>query len=260
LDTGARFSVVIPAYNAAATIVAAVGSCVHQSYAPFEVIIVNDGSIDDTEAIVKGEFGDKVRIIGLPNNVGPSAARNAGLAIATGTHIAFQDADDVWHPEKLEYIAGILDQNSHIRFLFHPYTLSPMDFYVNEKMLRPTPYPFFKLLLSNPIGTPCVVMRRDKSIRFDERLHYMEDYELFLREAWLHKVYRIAAPFTRIGRPILSAGGQSSMRWRMRTGEMRAWRVFAWRHPAFIIVLPLLFGLALIKHFVKSFLPPRTNY
>jgi glycosyltransferase involved in cell wall biosynthesis len=255
-----RFSVIIPAYNAAATIVAAVDSCVRQIYTPFEVIVVDDGSTDGTVGILESSFGDKVRIVSLERNAGPSAARNAGLAVATGTHIAFQDADDLWHLEKLEHIASVLGKRPEIRFLFHPYTLSPVDFTVVREMLKAEKYSFGKLLLSNPIGTPCVVMQRDPAIRFNERLHFMEDYELFLREAWAHGVYRITAPFTKVGRPILSAGGQSSQRWKMRVGEMRAWRAFAWRYPVFIIVLPVLFGFALIKHFVKSFFPPRTNY
>ncbi len=255
-----RFSVVIPAYNAAATIVGSVTSCLEQSYAPHEVIVVDDGSTDDTAALLEAAFGGRIKRIALARNSGPAAARNAGLAHASGTHIAFQDADDLWHREKLACLAGILAKRPEIRFLFHPYTLSEVAFAVGEDMLEPRPYPLWKLLLSNPIGTPCVVMQRDGAIRFDECLHYMEDYELFLREACRTGVFRIAAPFTRVGRPILSPGGQSAKRWQMRRGEIRAWLRFAGAHPQFYPLVGPLILFALLKHLAKSFFPPRTNY
>ncbi len=254
------FSIIIPAYNAAATIVASVRSCLEQTEPPAEVIVVNDGSTDETEALLRETFGDAIRIIALERNVGPSAARNAGIAVATGTHMAFQDADDLWHREKLASVAKILSANPEIHFLYHPYTLRSIEFSVEAEMMQPQRFSMWKLLLSNPIGTPCVVMRRDDALRFNERLRHMEDYELFLREAEKHGIWRIAAPFTQLGRPILAAGGQSSNRWKMRRGEIRAWLMFASRHPQYYpVVLPLiLFSLA--KHLVKSFFPPRANY
>lgn len=254
------FSVIIPAYNAAATIVASVRSVLEQTEPPAEVIVVDDGSTDKTQALLHDAFGDAIRIISLERNSGPSAARNAGLAAASGTHIAFQDADDHWHRGKLASVAKILAAKPDIHFLYHPYTLRSIDFSMDEGLLRPERFPMWKLLLSNPIGTPCVVIRRDKALRFDERLRHMEDYELFLREAQKHGVWRIAAPFTQLGRPILAAGGQSSSRWRMRRGEIKAWLLFARRHRQYyFIVLPLIL-FALAKHLVKSFYPPRTNY
>ncbi len=254
------FSVIIPAYNAAATIVASVRSCLEQTEPPAEVIVVNDGSTDKTELLLRETFGDAVRIVSLENNSGPSAARNFGIAAAIGSHIAFQDADDLWHREKLASVAKILTSQPDINFLFHPYTLRNIDFPVDESMLQPERFPMWKLLLSNPIGTPCVVMRRDNGLRFEERLRHMEDYELFLREAAKHGVWRIAAPFTQLGRPILAAGGQSSNRWKMRRGEIKAWLIFArWRPQYYSVVLPLIL-FALAKHLAKSFLPPRTNY
>lgn len=257
---GATYSVIIPAYNAAATVVASVESCLQQTLPPFEVIVVDDGSSDNTPDLLRSHFGDKINLISLPDNSGPSAARNAGLAIASGSHIAFQDADDLWHHEKLASIDTVLKKNPAIEFLFHPYTLAKVDFEVTEAMLQPKQFPLWKLLLSNPIGTPCVVMRWDRNIRFNERLHYMEDYELFLREAAKCSVYHIDAPFTQLGRPILSSGGQSSNRWRMRVGEMRAWWSFVKHNPAYLILLPFLILFALAKHLVKAFFPPRANY
>lgn len=254
------YSVVVPAYNAAKTIVAAIECCLKQTRPPEEIIVVNDGSTDDTVAILQSHFANRVNLIFLPQNSGPAAARNAGIAAASSQYIIFQDADDTWHPEKLECIDAILSKYPRILFLFHPYTLRSIDFQVTKEMVLPRKYPMWKLLLSNPIGTPCVVMYRDQQLRFNERLRFMEDYELFLREAATHGVYQISAPFTQLGRPILSEGGQSSRRWKMRVGEMRAWWFFAKQKPLYLPVLPVLVLFALSKHIVKSFFPPRTNY
>jgi glycosyltransferase involved in cell wall biosynthesis len=255
-----RFSVIIPAYNAAATIVAAVESCLSQTYPTHEVIVVYAGRTDGTRSFLYARFWLTIELFVLAQYSGPSAARNAGLRAATGTHIAFQDADDVWHREKLARVADVLHHHPHIRFLFHPYTLAPVDFPVGPGMMRPARYPFWKLLLSNPIGTPCVITARRATFRFNERLRYMEDYELFLRIAWQYGAYRINAPFTQLGRPILSQGGHSSSRWKMRVGEIRAWWSFTKRQPVFFPVLAPLILFALTKHAVKSFFPPRTNY
>lgn len=259
MSSGIRFSVVIPAWNAERTIVASVDSCLEQSYPPHEVIVVDDGSMDGTKALLEARFGDRIRLI-VQKNAGPSAARNTGISVATGTHIAFQDADDIWHPQKLQILASTLAQHPEMRFLFHPYTLAEVKGSIPQADRQPAPFPLWKLLLSNPIGTPCVVVDRSIIEPFDERLHYMEDYELFLRLAGKHGVYRIGAALTQVGRPILSKGGQSSRRWKMRVGEMRAWSAFAKRHPAYWPLVPVLSGFALLKHGIKALLPVRTNY
>ena len=93
-------SVVIPAYNAGRYIDEALESVLGQTHRRVEAIVVDDGSTDDTRARVQA-YGDRVRYLGQ-TNAGVGAARNRGLAAATGDFIAFLDADDVWRPEKLE--------------------------------------------------------------------------------------------------------------------------------------------------------------
>src|SRR4051812_47028253 len=82
-----RFSVIIPAYNAVSTIEASVESCLGQSYPAFEIIVINDGSSDGTGELLESRFGRKIHLVNLTPNMGPSAARNSGLRLATGTHI-----------------------------------------------------------------------------------------------------------------------------------------------------------------------------
>lgn len=93
-------SVIIPTYNRAGTIAKAVSSVLAQTYREIEVIIVDDGSTDDTPAVLDG-YGTRIRVI-RQSNAGPSAARNRGAAEARGEYLAFLDSDDEWLPEKIE--------------------------------------------------------------------------------------------------------------------------------------------------------------
>ena len=93
-------TVAIPAFNAGRTIGAALQSVFAQTYRDYEVIVVDDGSTDDTASQV-AEWGDRVTYVYQPN-CGPAGARNEALRLARGRFIAFLDADDVWLPRKLE--------------------------------------------------------------------------------------------------------------------------------------------------------------
>jgi len=101
-----RVSVIIPAYNAAATIAATVESVLAQSFRDFEIIAVDDGSTDHTREILAG-FGVRVRLIEQHND-GPAAARNVGARASAGDLLAFLDADDLWRPTMLERAAAAL--------------------------------------------------------------------------------------------------------------------------------------------------------
>ncbi len=245
-----RFSVVIPAWNASRTVVEAVRSCLAQTVPPQEVLVVDNGSTDGTAAVLEAAFGSRIRLIRLPENRGPSGGRNAGMDAATGTHIAFQDADDRWHPRKLERMAAALQEHPRAALLFHRFTLSETDWQAAGD--APVPlrrHPFWKMLLRNAVGTPCAVVRRSgMPVRFDESLRHAEDYDFFLRIASREPVWLLDAPLTLLGRPVLSAGGQSSDRRAMRRGEARAWLKLARARPELAPLLPLLLLWGLLKH------------
>ena len=95
-------SVVIPSYNRENTISNSIESVLKQTYSDIEVIVVDDGSTDKTEDIVKGIGDNRIRYIKLEKNSGACVARNIGIMNANGSYIAFQDSDDIWHPDKLE--------------------------------------------------------------------------------------------------------------------------------------------------------------
>ncbi len=99
-----RFSVIIPLYNKAPYIGRALGSVLRQSRNDYRVIVVDDGSMDDTATVI-GRYGGRVRyhrVDDRSGNIGPSAAKNIGVTLATAPWIAFCDSDDVWLPRKLE--------------------------------------------------------------------------------------------------------------------------------------------------------------
>jgi glycosyltransferase involved in cell wall biosynthesis len=100
----------MPAYNAVATLDAAIGSVLAQSYRGLELIVVNDGSTDGTAELLRG-YGDAIRAIAQENG-GAASARNAALGIARGEYIAFLDADDLWRRELLARLVPVLEADS----------------------------------------------------------------------------------------------------------------------------------------------------
>ena len=95
-----RVSVIIPSFNRAHCIAGSVESVLAQSFQDLEVIVVDDGSTDNTQEVL-ARFGNRIRVI-RQDNGGVSAARNAGMRAARASWIAFQDSDDMWRPEKLQ--------------------------------------------------------------------------------------------------------------------------------------------------------------
>lgn len=170
-----KISVVIPAYNAEATVAKTLESVLAQSLPAHEVIVVDDGSRDNTSDVVE-KFAPQVRLI-RQENAGPSAARNHGIREATGDWIALLDADDTWWPEKLEKQAAHLADDVA---LVHCYA-SPNDCYTHDMT-------FESLWVHNYIGTSTVVMSKalfEELGGFLEDRKYIgaEDYNMWLRLA-----------------------------------------------------------------------------
>ena len=114
-----RFSVIIPAFNSAATLARAIDSVRLQSWPVQEIIVVDDGSTDTTAEVAAG-FGEGVRLI-QQNNSGVSVARNAGAAAATGDWLAFLDADDWYTPDRIRLHAEWIDEDAELDFLTGDY-------------------------------------------------------------------------------------------------------------------------------------------
>lgn len=104
-----KVSIIVPVFNGAATIGRALDSVFAQTLTDFEVVVSDDGSVDDTPAVLAG-YGPRIRVVSQPNR-GPSAARNAGIRASSGEYVAFLDADDEWMPQMLARCAAVLDQD-----------------------------------------------------------------------------------------------------------------------------------------------------
>jgi glycosyltransferase involved in cell wall biosynthesis len=109
-------SVIIPVYNGAAYLAEAITSALQQTYAPYEVIVVDDGSTDGSAAVAEA-FVPRVRVI-RQANAGCGAARNTGVRNASGSLLAFLDADDLWTPEKLAWQVAALDETPAPELVF----------------------------------------------------------------------------------------------------------------------------------------------
>jgi glycosyltransferase involved in cell wall biosynthesis len=113
----ARVSVIIPAFNAAATLAAAIDSALEQRFdGTLEVIVINDGSTDATPLVI-GRYSERIRVIEQENR-GPASARNAGTKIARGDYVAFLDSDDVWLPGKLLATLPILETEPKVILVY----------------------------------------------------------------------------------------------------------------------------------------------
>jgi GT2 family glycosyltransferase len=188
------FSIVVPAYNAAATIGSAVGSALAQTRSELEVIVVDDGSTDATADRV-AQIGDpRVRLISQPNR-GLPAARNAGIASARGRFVSLLDSDDLLLPRYLECCQQALERAPGTGFAYtDAYVFDPVAGRVRRRtaMARanpPVPPPsrppdFLIDLLQRNFVYVAVTIRADVLAEvggFDERRTSAEDYELWLR-------------------------------------------------------------------------------
>ncbi len=200
-----KVSVIIPVYNSEKTISEALDSVAAQTYAGYEVIVVNDGSTDQSEGVIKKYMRPPLNITYVEQvNKGPAAARNAGLRLAKGELVAFLDADDLWDKDKLATAVEAMDANPQAKLVFTDMRHMVNDSLVHSSYLRERGYRhlggghiYDNLLKGNFIFTPTVVLRRDalnETGLFDERLPIAEDYDLWLRIARRYPVYFIDRP------------------------------------------------------------------
>ncbi len=107
-----KISVVVPTYNSEKFVCRAIDSILRQTYSPYEIIVVDDASSDNTVNVVQKRFGDKIRLLKNQTNQGAAATRNVGIKAARGDWIAFLDSDDEWMPNHLECVVEIITKYS----------------------------------------------------------------------------------------------------------------------------------------------------
>jgi glycosyltransferase involved in cell wall biosynthesis len=227
----APVSVVIPCLNCEGTIDRALNSVSQQTWQPKEVILIDDGSTDQTLSKLQerraGLGPSWTKILEMGENKGPGAARNAGWDVATQPYVAFLDADDAWHPLKVEIQLEYMQDHPEVAITGHRsiwlqkgenppplqdrYTIKP----VTKRMM----------LVSNYWSTPTVMLKRDLDFRFEPTKRYSEDYLLWLQIIFseyeatcidLDLAYLYKAPY--------GSKGLSSQLWAMERGELDTYR------------------------------------
>lgn len=149
-----RISVVVPAYNAAKTVSATLDALLAQSCPALEIVVVDDGSKDETREVLAA-YRDRVRLVFQPNG-GVSAARNRGVAETIGDWVAFCDADDLWHKEKLKVMSAVLSSAPDVDLAFHEFW-TVIDGRVAEARATHSPHTMFPLFREFDISIPRIL-------------------------------------------------------------------------------------------------------
>ena len=192
-----NISVIIPTFNRKETLKRAIQSVVMQSYTPYEIIVIDDGSNDGTKEWLKDNFPNVKYIYQM--NSGVSSARNKGIKFARGDWIALLDSDDEWLPSKLKDQANEIELNPAAKFLHTNEIWIRNGVRVNQmkKHKKYGGYIFEKCLDMCRISPSSVLIKKDifdEFGMFDETLKVCEDYDLWLRFASKYPVHFLDQP------------------------------------------------------------------
>jgi glycosyltransferase involved in cell wall biosynthesis len=189
-----KVSVIIPTFNRERLVGRAIESVFQQTYTDYEIVVVDDGSTDNTTDVLK-RFNGKIRYF-YQKNAGISGARNRGLREATGEYIAFLDSDDTWVPEKLAVQVEVLDRDKEVGITYSRMLILNEDgkrcgYKPDEKTGRD----FLELIeIRGDIATSTVMTRKecfDRVGTFDPDLPPMEDFDMWLRIAKFYKIHEV---------------------------------------------------------------------
>jgi len=201
---GKLVSVVIPTYNRANIITDAVNTVLKQTYQNFEILIIDDGSTDNTENIIKEIQDQRIKYIYQENN-GPAKARNNGIKHSKGEYIVFLDSDDLWHPELLEKHIKILNANSNIGMVSNHSLYKTFDGqYIRKKTCQAkNNKEYLRYILTEPDkaypGPSTTMFKREcfeKVGYFDETLDFCEDWDMCFRVALFYEFHCINETLT----------------------------------------------------------------
>lgn len=195
-------TVILPVYNGKKYIAQAIDSVLKQSYSAFELIIVNDGSTDDTESEISKFKDDRIKYI-TQSNQGPSAARNKGMSIAKGKYFAFIDADDLYEPNKIEEQVEILNNHKEAYVVYNGYFEVDENLtkirdvkpeYVNECRSNLLAMMLFRPIISCPAS---IMIRRDcydKGLKYNSIYKHGDDYDFLINLLKYYNFYYIDKP------------------------------------------------------------------
>lgn len=184
-----RVSVILPTYNRAECLGEAINSVLAQTYEDFELLIVDDGSTDNTREIVEKYSDSRIQYYKLDINGGQSKARNYGMRLAKGEFIAFEDSDDLWMPQKLEkQMSAFATEKENVGLVYHKYQFDTGEIVPEEEipLEKKNGNIYEQLLWNNLVGMPTLMIRREclEEIGYlDENMKCLEDYDFALRLA-----------------------------------------------------------------------------
>lgn len=187
-------SIIIPTYNRSKYICRAIDSALAQTYPETEIIVIDDGSTDDTPSVLK-PYMPKIKYVHQQNG-GISAARNRGIKESAGKYIAFLDSDDQWAPQKLAIQVAILEKDPKIGIVHNKLIIvNDAGERVGMKPSRESGRNFKELIeIGGDLPTSSVITRREcfqTAGLFDEHLKVMEDFEMWLRIARTYDVHEV---------------------------------------------------------------------
>ena len=228
--TSNSISVVIPAYNAEKTIRRALNSVENQSLLPKEVIVIDDCSSDRTNEIIR-EYMKESRLVIRHEiqsiNSGAGSARNAGWLLASEKYVAFLDADDIWHPRKLEIQFAQMEKSDSCAMSCHYRHVTDSEVWTEVKFdsSHQRYFDFRDFLIRNRCATPSVMVKREITARFHPGKRYAEDYLLWLQISALYgPVLFIDLPLVHCSNPIYGGPGLSGNLKQMHKDESLALR------------------------------------
>lgn len=219
-------SAVIPCFRCSKTIGRAVTSIAQQTIKPAEVILVDDASGDGTLSVLQElsqAYPGWIKVLRLSENRGAASARNAGWEAASQPYIAFLDADDEWHPEKLRIQYEYMCSNPEVAVSGH------QCMWLHDSEVPPdTPLILItskiepiSLIFRNCFSTPTVMLKRNIQFRFSDNKRYCEDLYLWQQIAFAGlPVMRMESPLAYIHKAPYGEGGLSAQLWEMEKGEL----------------------------------------
>lgn len=198
-----RVSVIIPTYNRQELIQETIESVIRQTFSDWELIVVDDGSTDDTRRVLEERYGSRIRYA-YQSNQGESAARNHGLSLATAEYVAFLDSDDLWHPNKLQRQLEVIEKSPQAGLI------STQAYWMNFEGLRLRQLPhghdlghetisWEDLVLDNVVagGGSSALARRtclDQVGGFDPQIRFGEEWDLWIRIARHYRIRQLPEP------------------------------------------------------------------
>lgn len=200
------FSIIIPVYNSADTVIETLGSVLAQTFKDYEIIVINDGSTDQSKVIIEDYFRKNSQLrnifIDQLQNRGVAYARNIGIQRASAEYIAFLDADDIWYSDKLQRVFSVLNDEPTVDLVCHDEFMKLNNKVIARLSCCPNPKATKKiydylLLKRNCIFTSSVVVNKLKIIEaglFSENFTAGSDYECWLRLALKGKFFFLNAP------------------------------------------------------------------